>query len=601
MTLAHRSTSKSTTAPEPTALSPGSGEFAGGAFERLNPADGLFLRADHLKEMQQYTSDLAAAVGAGLGPGVASGFKCTLSENHDAVQVTGGLAFAQGQPLRSTQMATVSLKELSPAATDFWVVEIVAASWPFGSEPVYGGLCEDPCGKGSGIHPFTAEGIELRLRNDTFPNFGDGLQKLRRNRLASYYFERERKYGGESSPSPNAPWLLPINGQIGSITEHPWPDGTGSWDDAAVPLGVVWKDGEEWQLDVWTARRDLGDPTPAAAWQWRLGWRPRSVFIAQVLQFQAQLADVRIGERAEPSANQKKAVEYIEAIRKRARAEKMLADLADCARLISEGEFVSLVDLGFDELPPAGYLPFKVSSSIEEMQQSADELFGSEVEVVVRECRADYVAHAVEEAQHMDRIPLDAPLKRKPRIDLLVPRADLVDLVATNGIDSYRWAAFVRHRDDQREEPPRDRVDVFLWTANRDEMHMLDIDEDRSRFLQQVVDQLADQPGQHDKLQALGSVSYPQAEWGVPVDERKEPAWQTVHKAVNTGKVRCAVLGVASAPDRQSLAAARATLFVAPQRDDPSPASMSLPPAYVAVAPKLPAEAIVVIVVQDDG
>jgi hypothetical protein len=593
MTLAHRSTSKSTTNPEPSALSPGSGEFAGGAFERLNPADGLFLRAEHLDKMQQYTTDLAAAVGAGLGPGVAYGFKCTLSEKKDAVQVTGGLAFAKGQPLRSTQMATASLKELAPTAIDFWVVEIIPASWSFGSEPVYGGLCEDPCGKGSGIRPFTAEGIELRLRHDTFPKFGEGLQKFRRNRLASYYFERERKYGGESSPSPNAPWLLPINGQIGSITNHPWPDGTGSWDDAAVPLGVVWKDGEEWQLDVWTARRDLGDPTPAAAWQWRLGWRPRSVFIAQVLQFQAELEDVRIGERAEPSANQKKAVEYIEAIRGRARSEKMIADLADCARLISEGEFVSLVDLGFEELPPAGYLAFQHSSSIETMQQAAEDLFGSGVVVVARECRADYVAHAVEEAQHMDRIPLDAPLNRKPQIDLLVPRADLVDLVATNGIDSYGWAAFVRYRDDQREEPPRDRVDVYL-SKNIDDIGRLEDDVQRPDLWKEVVEQLADPHGAHHELQALGAVSYPQAEWGLPIDV--ELAWQAVHDRVNAKDVRCAVLGVARAPDRQSLAAARAALFVAPQPDEPSPVTMSLPPTYVVVAPKLPAEAIVVFV-----
>ncbi len=494
MTLAHRSTSKSTTKPEPTALSSGSDDVVGGAFERLNPVDGLFLRADHLNKMQQYTADLAAAVGAGLGPGVAYGFKCTLSEQNDAVQVTGGLAFAKGRPLRSTQMASFSLKELSHKATDFWVVEIVSASWLFGSEPVYGGLCEDPCGKGSGIRPYATEGIELRLRHETFPGGGDGLQKLHRNRLASYYFERERRYGGESAPSPNAPWLLPVDGHINPIVDHPWSDGTGSWDDDAVPLGVVWNDGEKWQLDVWTARRDLGDPTPAAAWQWRLGWRPRSVFVAQVLQFQAQLADLPVGERIEPSANQQKAVECLEAIKKRARAERMIADLADCARLISQGEFVSLADLGFDELPPAGYLPFHVSSSIEEMQQAADELFGPKVVVVARECRADYVAHAVEEAQHMDRIPLNHPLGPEPVVDLLIPRADLVDLKATDGIDSYGWVAFVRHRDDPCEEPPRDLVDVYLLKVTGDEMSLLEANRDVLDFLGRVVKQLPDPP-----------------------------------------------------------------------------------------------------------
>src|SRR6185503_13536483 len=210
MTTTHRPTSASAARSEPTAQSPGSDAVAGGAITRLNPADGLFLRAEHLNRMQDYTADLVAAVGAGVGPGVAYGFKCTLSKDNDAVQVTGGLAFGNGRPLRSSEPASVSLKGLAPAGDDFWVVEIVPDTWTFGSEPVYGGLCEDPCGQGSGIRPYAAEGIKLRLRKDSFDDFGGQLN--RRNWLASHYFERERDYGGESAPSPNAPWLLPIDG-----------------------------------------------------------------------------------------------------------------------------------------------------------------------------------------------------------------------------------------------------------------------------------------------------------------------------------------------------------------------------------------------------
>jgi len=46
----------------------------------------------------------------------------------------------------------------------------------------------------------------------------------------------------------------------------------------------------EWVLDAWIARRDLIATPPRDAWEWRLGLRPWAVFIAQVLQFQAQLA-----------------------------------------------------------------------------------------------------------------------------------------------------------------------------------------------------------------------------------------------------------------------------------------------------------------------
>jgi hypothetical protein len=271
------------------ALSPA---IAGGVFTRLNPADGLFLRAEHLDLMQRYASDLAAATGAGLGPGVVFGFTCSLSKTNDAVHATGGLAFATGQPLCSPAMTTVSLKDLHPEADDFWVVEIVPATWEYGSEPVYGGLCENPCGRGSGIQPYAAEGVELKLRRDSLRGFGGVQHSLQRSWLASNYFEREREYGGASARSSNAPWLIPNmpSGTIKDIILHPWSEGTGHHDQAAVPLGVVWKRDGKWHLDVWTARRDRGEPTPAAAWQWRLGWRPRSVFIAQVLQFQDQLA-----------------------------------------------------------------------------------------------------------------------------------------------------------------------------------------------------------------------------------------------------------------------------------------------------------------------
>lgn len=394
-------------------VTPPSDDVSGG-FTRLNPADGLFLRAEHLAKMQRYTSDLAAAVGAGVGPGVVYGFTCALSKANNALFVTGGLAFASGQPLYSAGSLSVSLTDLKSEMADFWVVEIVPATWFYGSEPVYGGLCEDPCGRGSGIQPYAAEGVKLQLHADFLTGFSNVVEN-RRNWLASKYFERERRHGGESTRSSNAPWLLPNmpGGDVQSITGRPWSDGTEPYGDGAVPLGVVWKsktDGK-WQLDVWTARRDVGDPTPQNAWQWRLGWRPRNVFMAQILQFQAQLAQVGSLTAQPPTSKSKRLLELIDDSLEQVakihspRVPEVATQLEEVRQVLEPDGVPSLRALGFDELPPAGYLP-ATFDSLEEAEEQAAKIFGDKVDVRVRYCRADYVAHAVEQVQHMDRIPL---------------------------------------------------------------------------------------------------------------------------------------------------------------------------------------------------
>jgi hypothetical protein len=580
MTATHGLTSKLTAS----ATSPGS-DAIGGGFTRLNPADGLFLRAEHLERMQRYASDLAAAVGAGLGPGVVHGFTCTLTEQKDAVLATGGLAFAAGQPLRSTETLTVSLKDLAPSGDDFWIVEIVPATWLYGSEPVYGGLCEDPCGHGSGIRPYAAEGVELRLRHDSIPGFGG--ETKRRNWLASKYFEREREYGGEATRSPNAPWLLPDvpHHQLQEITGRPWSDGTGPNDAAGVPLGVVWNDCDEWRLDVWTARRDLGGPTPLAAWQWRLGWRPHRVFVAQILQFQAHLADVG-SQRPYPQSSKAKqllklideANQYVSKIHSSKVAEVTLS-LQEARDVLEPDGVAALRALGFDELPPAGYLPLG-AATLQEAVDAAPEIFGSEVDVRVRACRADYIAHAVEQTQHMDRIPL-VEAKATPKIDLLVP-LELADLNDTF-IDRYGWVAFVRRRDEL-EPQRRDEVEVYLWKP--------DLGDGNVAFAGRMV---AAQPQLlSEQLERLGTVGYPADEWGVPIDEEK--TWEQVHDQINVDIGVIAVVGRTREPERQALAAARASLFVAPALP---PANnrlvpVELPPTYVIVQPDMP-EAIAVV------
>jgi hypothetical protein len=106
-----------------------------------------------------------------------------------------------------------------------------------------------------------------------------------------------------------------------------------------------------------------------------------------------------------------------------------------------------LYALGFEELPPAGYLPWGFEDMDDVARQTAAQiLFGPEVDVRVLKCRADFVAHAIEQVQHMDRIPLKGHVNGRPKIDLLIP-CESSDLKST-WTGTYGWSAFVRRRED---------------------------------------------------------------------------------------------------------------------------------------------------------
>ena len=71
------------------------------------------------------------------------------------------------------------------------------------------------------------------------------------------------------------------------------------------------------------------------------------------------------------------------------------------------------------ELPPAGYLGFTVAGA--EGRAEVARLFEDTVDLRFCEVRADYVAGAVQAAQHLDRIPLDPASDPRPQVDILVP------------------------------------------------------------------------------------------------------------------------------------------------------------------------------------
>src|SRR2546427_11765709 len=82
-----------------------------------------------------------------------------------------------------------------------------------------------------------------------------------------------------------------------------------------------------------------------------------------------------------------------------------------------------LVNGGMVEIPPAGYLPVEPTSAVP-ISMQVRQLLGEGLDLRFCVTRPDYIPHALEECQHMDRISLvhglDHPDDR-PAVDILVP------------------------------------------------------------------------------------------------------------------------------------------------------------------------------------
>lgn len=464
--------------PDPDGLGPTGPDVVGtavhvdGPIVSFSPSDGVFLRAEHLDQITDHARALGAALGRAGGSGVVYGYGVGLDSDGEALQIRPGLAInREGEPLQSGGAAVLPLSASHlpvTAADGFAVLEVVPDRRRFGSEPTYGAVCADPCsgGQESAVTPWTMEGVAFRLRADEMPGLS-GVDPVRqRSWLASQYFERERATAD--------PWLVP------GLSPHRVPaPATRSWDEPrgaelgrAVPLAVVLRIADRWVLDVWTARRDLGRPPGTGSWQDRLAMRPWSVFVAQLLQFQDQISSTSVpppvvdktevvDERAGlTEAFLRAASQGSLGNRKDVRAFEEAYRKADPAYVLASSGG-DLGQLGFDELPPAGYLPHDPTDQAAQVALRA--LFAA-VDVRICRARADHIVTAVAAAQHLDRIPLSGQYGR-PQVDLLVPTepADLAPLRA----EAYGWVAFVRRTErdcgDPDPEPPGpDRVPLLL-------------------------------------------------------------------------------------------------------------------------------------------
>jgi hypothetical protein len=443
---------------------------------RLHYFDGKFLRARDLELEQSYLRQLVALSNQAGGSGVVHGFDCDLEGN--SLSLGPGLAIdGKGRVLllpesrdfdlaalieASRQRYAETLPKPIPfpggfcpcgdttadegdnlgAGASFYLISICHAEALCGEEDVFGKLCAAAC-QTTTERPYTLEGVVLRalpleLRSllptstaSPVPITGKHL----RSRLAAAYFEDERK---------KVATLIAAGGLESPI----WCHGAAASGGDCVPLALVARAGSQTLfLDGWTARRERIETPPRRFWSAILAMRPWDVYLAQVLQFQCQLAHciarqvpedpddpcreaqlllrqtaeqlavlIRAVDSGQPAAGGKRLdYQQLETIRGR------LADAAVTAAAAPKAN--RLLHCGIVELPSAGYLPVDPGA-----QQSVNEqvraIMGDSLDLRFCVVRPDYVPHAFEEAQHMERISLlhgfDHPAD-KPQVDILVP------------------------------------------------------------------------------------------------------------------------------------------------------------------------------------
>ena len=186
-------------------LDSASSPAAASGIRRFEPADGLFLRAEHLRQIEDYARDLSLVNGLAGDPGVVYGYTLDLDPEKQVVGATSGLAIdPSGRPLRSPARLEVDLSGLARSERGrIWIVEVLAAdSIPAGNEPLYSAVCATPCGPETSIQPWRDDAVRLRVRAETlYGGWVDTLPRRRLSALVSAYFDQERREGD--------PWLTP--------------------------------------------------------------------------------------------------------------------------------------------------------------------------------------------------------------------------------------------------------------------------------------------------------------------------------------------------------------------------------------------------------
>jgi hypothetical protein len=457
---------------------------------RLNYFDGKFLRASDLKAEQDYLRQLVRLSNQAGGSGVVHGFDLTLGGG-DTLDLGPGLGInPDGRVVLLPQEVSLSIQELiersqelqkfhkqaNKAATevfgdcvmagdappvntthpsDLYLIVISPAEALCGEEDVYGKLCEEACAT-STDRPYAVEGVIVRavplvLQTPLPHSKAVSTSKLHlRSRVASAYFEDERQV---------------VDSMISKfgLQQQVWCLGADAATGNGLPLGVIARAGATTVfLDPWIPRRERMDTPPRRYWQWRMMMRPWDVFLAQILQFQCQLRDIFdggftpgqddpcgdartvIGEAAKRIADfikvQKEMTPQFVATTDGVSREDVfkakLIDLESVSQKLTDTEQQMKVTLGnrllirsgILELPSAGYLPVAPDAKMT-VNEQVKQMMGEGVDLRFCVVRPDFVAHALEEAQHMERISLIQGLedpKNKPQVDILIPDGEFV-------------------------------------------------------------------------------------------------------------------------------------------------------------------------------
>ncbi|RZU11348.1 hypothetical protein EV645_6514 [Kribbella rubisoli] len=528
-----------------------------GAFDRLTAFDGLFLRAEHINLIESYATDVAFAVGASTGPGVVHGFDVSLHGYE--LRVSAGLALmADGRPLRTTAVLTARVDDLDVKAGRYFEVGLRSGSWPHGDEAVQGLLCDEPCGCDGGTRRTarTYDGPYLVIRPvDTESGLAEQVT-AHRSWLASRRFRQEED---EARRWPATDPRLP----------EQWPPNFGERARDTLPLAVLLPPlaDFDWQVDQWTVRRDKGAPPPEHHWQWRLGMRPRQVFIAQVLQFQVQLNE---GEPAAAAASRatslrgelQKAVESIREAERQQSGEQREQALDELDRRISgfEQELSTLLEAPHDrafaeappgpqlvELPPAGFVP-RGGATLETVAAAVETYLACPRFVRnVCTCEPGDIGALFAAAQHRDRT-------RTPRSTAYGNETGVIDVFVAlrNGEPSYDWVLFTRAEQVEcpQPTPPEPALDLVTVQAEFD----------------------------IESIRELGVLTYPAQAWQVPEDAALVfPLVRDLLTQRTLQSVRASV----RSDDRRPLGYLRASLLVGPFFDN---AASSLPPVETSVA-----------------
>ncbi|GGR98376.1 hypothetical protein GCM10010169_48680 [Micromonospora fulviviridis] len=454
----------------------------------LNYFDGRFLRAADLNQERRAQRAYVEFANRAGGPGVVHGYD--VSKRSDTrLGLSAGLAVdPQGRMLYLPEAVEADVPALLTPAPDSPVVEtpsvgftccarsVVATSGTVvgtttlylvclsqaqqmcGETEVFGRLCADACATPTDA-PYLVDGVTLSLRPLVLSAALPALPRVTRpevhlrSQVAAAYFAEEWQQGGS---------LL----SAAELGLHRWcagaPPAAGAPLAGAdvVPLAVLgWNGAQITLLDGWTARRERMTTPPRSYWDGRLELRPWPVFLAQVLQFQCQLADL---QRASPAALRHavdpdrpdnpahdllqwsaQVIEQLAGELSRAGRPSAAARASDLfkARVTEAVEAVPaaatsaqvLVDNGFVELPPAGYLPVDLSTRIP-LRRQLENLLGPGVDLRLCTVRQDQIAHELELATHMRRISLlhgiEHPDAQEP-VDVLVPNGTLHPAGAT--------------------------------------------------------------------------------------------------------------------------------------------------------------------------